>query len=192
MIGQVHEIATYRFEDAPSRARRRVRHGDVIISTVRTYLQAIAQIENPPENLIVSTGFAVVRPRPDAFKVPLAIRRERRTIRGSGWVWLEEVNLIVEQLHKWARRFFLALCTTGCRLGEIQKANIGDVSFDRGTLRVIRKGGKPQQIPLNPEALAYIEDEVKFGPRDSGRSRVPISRYSQTGTVGDTTRFEDH
>lgn len=60
--GRVHDIVNYRFEDAPSRARRIVRDGDVIISTVRTYLQAIAPIENPPDNLIVSTGFAVVRP----------------------------------------------------------------------------------------------------------------------------------
>ena len=51
------------FENAPSRARRIVRHGDTIVSTVRTYLRAIAPIKNPPENLIVSTGFAVVRPR---------------------------------------------------------------------------------------------------------------------------------
>jgi type I restriction enzyme S subunit len=51
------------FENAPSRARRLVRHGDTIVSTVRTYLRAIAPIKNPPENLIVSTGFAVVRPR---------------------------------------------------------------------------------------------------------------------------------
>lgn len=61
--GKIHEIATYRFEDAPSRARRIVRDGDVIISTVRTYLQAIAPIQAPPENLIVSTGFAVIRPK---------------------------------------------------------------------------------------------------------------------------------
>ena len=60
--GNIHEVAAYRFEDAPSRARRIVRDGDLIISTVRTYLQAIAPINNPPENLIVSTGFAVVRP----------------------------------------------------------------------------------------------------------------------------------
>ncbi|RMX10993.1 restriction endonuclease subunit S [Vandammella animalimorsus] len=60
--GQIHDIVNYRYEDAPTRARRIVRDGDVIISTVRTYLQAIAPIENPPENLIVSTGFAVVRP----------------------------------------------------------------------------------------------------------------------------------
>jgi len=60
--GQIGDVATYRFEDAPNRARRRVRDGDIIISTVRTYLQAIAQIKTPPPNLIVSTGFAVIRP----------------------------------------------------------------------------------------------------------------------------------
>jgi type I restriction enzyme, S subunit len=54
---------TMRFSAAPSRARRRVRDGDVIISTVRTYLKAIARIRAPEENLIVSTGFAVIRPR---------------------------------------------------------------------------------------------------------------------------------
>ncbi|MBS0522456.1 MAG: restriction endonuclease subunit S [Proteobacteria bacterium] len=51
------------FSDAPSRARRRVKHGDVILSTVRTYLRAIARIRRPAGNLIVSTGFAVIRPR---------------------------------------------------------------------------------------------------------------------------------
>ena len=52
---------TFACADAPSRARRRVRHGDVIVSTVRTYLRAIARIVHPPENLVVSTGFAVLR-----------------------------------------------------------------------------------------------------------------------------------
>jgi type I restriction enzyme S subunit len=51
------------FGEAPSRARRRVKDGDVIVSTVRTYLRAIAQVISPPGNMIVSTGFAVVRPR---------------------------------------------------------------------------------------------------------------------------------
>ena len=51
------------FEDAPSRARRLVREGDTIVSTVRTYLRAIAPVRNRPRNTIVSTGFAVVRPR---------------------------------------------------------------------------------------------------------------------------------
>ena len=62
-FGKIHKAAIYIFAEAPGRARRRVRDGDVIISCVRTYLQAIAPIQSPPDNLIVSTGFAVVRPR---------------------------------------------------------------------------------------------------------------------------------
>lgn len=49
------------FEDAPSRARRVVKKDDVIISTVRTYLKAIAIIPDK-EDIIVSTGFAVLTP----------------------------------------------------------------------------------------------------------------------------------
>ncbi len=54
-----HEVLT--FAKAPSRARRKVKNGDVIVSTVRTYLRAITPIVDPEPNLIVSTGFAVVR-----------------------------------------------------------------------------------------------------------------------------------
>lgn len=54
------------FGDAPSRARRVVRGGDTIVSTVRTYLKAVAPVRDPPDNMIVSTGFAVLRPRSQA------------------------------------------------------------------------------------------------------------------------------
>ncbi len=46
----------------PSRARRLVQEGDTIVSTVRTYLRAIAPVCSPPPEMAVSTGFAVVRP----------------------------------------------------------------------------------------------------------------------------------
>lgn len=60
--GEFLELQEIEFSEAPSRARRKVEDGDTIISTVRTYLRAIAFIENPKENLIVSTGFAVLNP----------------------------------------------------------------------------------------------------------------------------------
>ena len=53
---------TILFSVPPSRARRRVKHGDVIVSTVRTYLRSIAKVRTPEKNLVVSTGFAVIRP----------------------------------------------------------------------------------------------------------------------------------
>lgn len=63
LIDGITNVEEFEFEKAPSRARRIVRHGDTIVSTVRTYLKAIAAIRNPEDDLIVSTGFAVVRPR---------------------------------------------------------------------------------------------------------------------------------
>ena len=51
-------------EDAPSRARRRVQAGDVLISTVRPYLRGFARLLEAPHNLIASTGFAVLTPLP--------------------------------------------------------------------------------------------------------------------------------
>ncbi|MBV5296933.1 MAG: restriction endonuclease subunit S [Rhodoferax sp.] len=61
LIDGITNIETLTFEKAPSRARRVVKDGDTIVSTVRTYLKAIAPIELPPRNMVVSTGFAVIR-----------------------------------------------------------------------------------------------------------------------------------
>ena len=59
----VEEPATIRFAHAPSRARRIVKSGDTIISTVRTYLKAVWFAEEVNDALICSTGFAVLTPR---------------------------------------------------------------------------------------------------------------------------------
>lgn len=58
----IEQYQGFSFENAPSRARRIVRAGDVIVSTVRTYLKAVASIHDD-KDVIVSTGFAVIRPK---------------------------------------------------------------------------------------------------------------------------------
>lgn len=60
------------FADAPSRARRLAEPGDTIISTVRTYLRAVATVPETDEDLVFSTGFAVLHPRPDVSRRFLA------------------------------------------------------------------------------------------------------------------------
>jgi type I restriction enzyme, S subunit len=52
------------FEDAPSRARRRVTTGSTVISSVRPNLQAIAFFPDVPKHFVCSTGFNVVEPQP--------------------------------------------------------------------------------------------------------------------------------
>jgi type I restriction enzyme S subunit len=59
------EIIT--FGDAPSRARRIVQAGDVLVSTVRTYLRAITYLPRLEEVIICSTGFAVLTAGPNIY-----------------------------------------------------------------------------------------------------------------------------
>ncbi|MFO6464195.1 hypothetical protein ACK8OR_07380 [Jannaschia sp. KMU-145] len=62
LVGGVENVSSLQFHKAPSRARRVVRGGDTLVSTVRTYLKAIATVREAPDNLIASTGFCVIRP----------------------------------------------------------------------------------------------------------------------------------
>lgn len=57
------EVTEYSFADAPSRARRILRDNDTIVGTVRPGNRSFAFIQNAPENLTGSTGFAVLRPQ---------------------------------------------------------------------------------------------------------------------------------
>jgi len=59
----IHSTEYMLFGDAPTRARRKARVGDVIISTVRTYLKAVAAVDAAHSDCIYSTGFAVLRSR---------------------------------------------------------------------------------------------------------------------------------
>jgi type I restriction enzyme S subunit len=60
----IADLESVAFVSAPSRARRIVRERDVIISTVRTYLRAVAAVPSSLDGAVASTGFAVLRPLP--------------------------------------------------------------------------------------------------------------------------------
>ena len=51
----------FKFKDAPSRARRIVHSGDILVSTVRTYLRAVACVNEHQLPQIASTGFLVLQ-----------------------------------------------------------------------------------------------------------------------------------
>lgn len=51
----------YNGKNAPSRARQIVKSGDILFSTVRTYLKNIAMVPSEYDNQIASTGFCVIR-----------------------------------------------------------------------------------------------------------------------------------
>ncbi len=60
--GNIGNIQLFQRGREPSRARRKLRHGDTVLSTVRPDRRSYFLCLNPSPNLIVSTGFAVVSP----------------------------------------------------------------------------------------------------------------------------------
>ena len=69
--------------EAPSRARRGVRDGDVLLSTVRPNLKAFTILKEVRERAVASTGFAVLRARPDIAEPAfiLALMRSDEAVR---------------------------------------------------------------------------------------------------------------
>lgn len=58
--GVITELQPYQLVEAPSRAKRLVRHNDILISTVRPNQCHYGIISEPQDNLVVSTGFCTI------------------------------------------------------------------------------------------------------------------------------------
>lgn len=72
------------FGSAPSRARRILRSGDTILSTVRTYLRAVWTLRGDDDDLVASTGFVCLRPNDEVDPRYLG--------------WLADSDLVVEEV----------------------------------------------------------------------------------------------
>ncbi|NLV13234.1 restriction endonuclease subunit S [Haloarcula argentinensis] len=61
-LGQIEKTDKEIGKDAPSRAKREIHEGDVIVSTTRPYLRAFAIVPEKLDGAICSTAFAVLTP----------------------------------------------------------------------------------------------------------------------------------
>jgi type I restriction enzyme S subunit len=59
-LGKWGDLKTVFLKEAPSRAKRLVKHNDILYSTVRPNQLHYGIVRNPIENLVVSTGFCVI------------------------------------------------------------------------------------------------------------------------------------
>lgn len=62
-VGSIDKTTSFKYSDAPGRAKRIVGHGDIIVSCVRPNRRSHAIVWNPRKNLIASTGFCVISPK---------------------------------------------------------------------------------------------------------------------------------
>jgi type I restriction enzyme S subunit len=77
-LRRIEEARAISAAEAPGRARRRLRDGDTIWAMVRPNRRSHALVHDPPEDMIASTGFAVLSPTgvPAAFLFEYTSRPE--------------------------------------------------------------------------------------------------------------------
>lgn len=74
--------------EAPSRARQRVKAGDILVSTVRPNLNGVARVPGHLDGATASTGFCVLRPQPSKLNANYLFH------------WVQSVEFVADMMRK--------------------------------------------------------------------------------------------
>lgn len=176
------------FETSPSRARRVLRPGDTILSTVRTYLRASWTVRGTEEDLVASTGFVCLRPRTGVDPRFLG--------------WLVQADTVIEEV---------VARSVGVSYPAINPADVGRIKvpcpapptqraiadyLDRETARIdALTSARRQQVALLQEGIDSQLIRL-VNPGENGGRLLPIRRILQkqsraASSPGVVTAFRD-
>ncbi len=142
----------------PSRARRKVENGDIVYSTVRPNQKHFGLLKDIPENLLASTGFAVIRGKADVACTDFIY-------------WFLAQDHIVEYLHSIAENSTSAY--PSIRPGDIEQLELSlpplpeqrAIAHVLGTLDDKIELNRRMNETLEAMARAVFQDWfVDFGP----------------------------
>lgn len=68
-----YQVLTIGKDKIPSRAKRKVKHNSIVYSNIRPNLRHYGLIKNPPDNLVVSTGFCVINSKSELISNELLL-----------------------------------------------------------------------------------------------------------------------
>lgn len=171
----VEEPTVTKFGDAPSRARRVLRQGDTIVSTVRTYLRAVLPVNE--SGLVGSTGFACLRPR--AGVLP----------RFLGW-WAQSDDFIKEVVARSVGVSYPAINPAEIGLMRFPKRPLGEQRaishfLDTETARIDSLIAKKQRMEsLLEERTNRFVSHITSGEVEGAEDWPPIRlRYAVTSII---------
>lgn len=198
------EITTTRqiFRTAPSRARRIVKRGDVIISTVRPNLQAFSLIKNEVKDLIVSTGFAVLTPKQIkseylyqyVFSQPVS-KQFYQLVVGSNYPAVNSSDV---------SHLKIAVPPLPEQHRIVSVLSFWDTAIAKQTALIekltIRKKGLMQQLLTGKKRLKGFEEEwrihkirehfIEIRDKNDGKGHIPMSISAKLGLVPQTDKFD--
>ena len=79
------------------------------------------------------------------------------------WITPDEASLLLEALPAHIQMLVQFLLLTGLRKREAMELSWDRVSFERGTITVIAKGGLRKEFPISPEVIALLHEVPRTG-----------------------------
>ena len=154
----------------PSRARRKVQPGDVVYSTVRPDQRHFGLLKDPPDNLLVSTAFAVIRGKAGVAHTDFLY-------------WFLAQRHVVERLHTIAEHSVSAY--PSIRPDDLARLELRlpPLPEQRRIAHVL--GTLDDKIALNRRLNATLEDMVRalfkswFGDFDPVHAKAALKRRAR-------------
>lgn len=184
----------YRGADAPTRARKAVREGDVLFATVRPSLRRVARVPLELDGAVCSTAFAVLRPDPAladpaflffAVSDPDFVRRVSQHQRGSGYPAIRDGDVLRETLvvpPLAEQRAIARVLRTAERAREATQQVIAAARELKRSLRehLFRHGPSNR---LRSEPVHQRETDFGFAPAHWKIHRLDECAHVQTGVA---------
>jgi len=189
-------IAPEPFADLPSRARRKVRYNDVLLGTVRPNLKNFALIDSDEDDLLCSTGFAVLRSKEDvsdprfvfqAINSEVVERQLNALVTGSNYpaVNASQVAELLIPAPPLPEQKKIAEILSG--IDNLAKAK-GKSLFKCKKLllaKILEEYSDASRSHLHRISLAELAYEVKRGPSLATNSEKKGIRYITSGNIAD-------
>lgn len=171
--------------------------GDIDQYTIKAYMQFLADMGYKRVNSAISRGRKLATIK-SFFKYLLSegkVKSNPATQVKMPKVQRKEPSYLTEQEYKRllrvvknnATRYFkqrdMAIVTMllgmGLRLSELVELNIGDISFDDGSVKVTRKGNHEHILPANDEVMVSIQRYLKTREEVNAQDPLFLSKRNK-------------
>lgn len=163
-------------KDAPSRARQHIKTGDILVSTVRPNLNAVAQVSDQFDGAIASTGFCVLRPK------------QQKLLSGYLFYWVRSPQFTNEMVRRATGASYPAVSDNIVKESKIPYVSLEE---QRRVVTILDKADTIRH--KRREAIRLIEDLNRsifldmFGDPVANKNGFPIVKMGDVCDVRDGT-----
>lgn len=137
-----------------------------VLKSFFKYLALVGKVKsNPTDNIKMPK----TKQKEPSYLSEQEYKKLLRTVRKNATTYFKERDMAIVTM----------LLGMGLRLSELTALNIGDVSFDDGSIKITRKGGKERILPANDEVMISIQRYLKTREEKSSQSPLLLSKRNR-------------